>query len=62
MNINTNKFASFKLLYCTYLYCLQILPHPQFDELIKLCQASFEVPHWWVPDTHDRDLLKGVAK
>ncbi|XP_019853043.1 PREDICTED: chromodomain-helicase-DNA-binding protein 7-like [Amphimedon queenslandica] len=40
----------------------EILPHPQFDELIKLCQASFEVPHWWIPDTHDRDLLKGVAK
>ena len=40
----------------------EILPHPNFAELIKLCEASFEVPHWWQPMVHDRDLLKGVAR
>lgn len=40
----------------------QILPHPDFDVLIELCEQSFEVPSWWIPASHDRDLLKGVAK
>eukprot|EP00731_Ephydatia_muelleri_P027006 Em0018g1106a len=40
----------------------EILPHPEFNELIKLCEASFEVPHWWAPVTHDKALLQGVDK
>lgn len=40
----------------------QILPHPEFDELIKLCEVSFEVAHWWLPGVHDTDLMKGVVK
>ena len=40
----------------------QILPHSDFDLLIELCEQSFEVPNWWLPATHDRDLLRGVAK
>ena len=42
--------------------CVQILPHPDFDVLIELCEQSFEVPNWWLPGSHDRDLLRGVAK
>lgn len=47
---------------CPLVSLVQILPHPQFDELIKLCEVSFEVPQWWLPGSHDKDLLEGVAK
>lgn len=40
----------------------EILPHNEFDDLIQLCEHSFEVPQWWLPGEHDRDLVKGVAK
>lgn len=40
----------------------ELLPHPKFDELLSLCEPSFEVPQWWIPVQHDRDLLAGVAK
>lgn len=40
----------------------ELLPHPKFDDLLSLCEASFEVPQWWIPVQHDRDLLAGVAK
>lgn len=39
-----------------------ILPHPMLDERLKLCQISADVPDWWVPGKHDKDLLVGVAK
>lgn len=40
----------------------EILPHPQLDDRLKLCQVSADVPDWWVPGKHDKDLLVGVAK
>ena len=40
----------------------ELLPHPKFDDLLSLCEPSFEVPQWWIPVQHDRDLLAGVAK
>ena len=40
----------------------ELLPHPRFDDLLCLCEPSFEVPQWWIPVQHDRDLLAGVAK
>ena len=40
----------------------ELLPHPRFDDLLCLCEPSFEVPQWWIPVQHDRDLLVGVAK
>lgn len=39
-----------------------IIVHPQLDERMKLCQTSADVPDWWIPGKHDRDLLIGVAK
>lgn len=39
-----------------------IILHPQLDERMKLCQPSLDIPDWWVPGKHDRDLLIGVAK
>ncbi len=44
------------------LILFQILPHPEFAELIKLCELSFEVPSWWLPVVHDTDLIKGVER
>lgn len=39
-----------------------VLPHPLLDERLKLCQLSADVPEWWIPGKHDKDLLIGVAK
>lgn len=39
-----------------------ILPHPMLEERLKLCQLSADVPEWWIPGKHDKDLLIGVAK
>ncbi len=40
----------------------QVLPHPQLDERLSLCQQSPDLPAWWEPGRHDRDLLRGAAK
>uniref|UniRef100_A0A672SMP1 Chromodomain helicase DNA binding protein 7 n=1 Tax=Sinocyclocheilus grahami TaxID=75366 RepID=A0A672SMP1_SINGR len=40
----------------------QVLPHPLLDERLSLCQPSTDLPAWWEPGRHDRDLLRGAAK
>ena len=40
----------------------EILPHPRLEQRLKLCKTSADVPDWWVPGKHDKDLLIGVAK
>lgn len=40
----------------------QILWHPKLEERLKLCQSSPDMPEWWVPGEHDKDLLIGAAK
>lgn len=40
----------------------QVLPHPQLDERLSLCHPSPDLPAWWEPRHHDRDLLRGAAK
>lgn len=40
----------------------EILPHPRLDQRLRLCKTSADVPDWWVPGKHDKDLLIGVAK
>ena len=40
---------------------LDAIYHPEFEERIKLCQAAMDMPSWWIPGEHDRDLMIGVA-
>lgn len=34
----------------------------KLDERLKVCLTSADMPEWWVPGKHDKDLLLGVAK
>lgn len=40
----------------------ETLVHPQLDARLALCQPSADVPEWWIPGKHDKDLLIGAAK
>lgn len=40
----------------------QVLPHAELEERLRLCQPSPDLPAWWEPGKHDRDLLHGAAK
>lgn len=39
-----------------------VLPHPKFEERVKLCQSSYDLPPWWIPGKHDRDLVIGASR
>jgi chromodomain-helicase-DNA-binding protein 7 len=34
----------------------------KIEERLKLCQTSTELPEWWLPGKHDKELLLGAAK
>ncbi|PSN41757.1 hypothetical protein C0J52_08864 [Blattella germanica] len=40
----------------------EVLTHPLLDERLKVCQSSLDLPEWWQPGKHDKDLLIGAAK
>lgn len=40
----------------------EILTHPKLDERLRVCLISADMPDWWIPGKHDKDLLLGVAK
>jgi hypothetical protein len=40
----------------------EVLLHPRLDERMELCQSSFDMPDWWVPGVHDKDLMIGAAR
>jgi hypothetical protein len=40
----------------------EILPNPDLDAKLSLCQPSIDLPDWWVCGKHDKDLLIGAAK
>ncbi|KAG8231203.1 hypothetical protein J437_LFUL010900 [Ladona fulva] len=39
-----------------------ILSHPRLGERLALCRPSSELPEWWIPGRHDRELVLGAAK
>ncbi|VDK39305.1 unnamed protein product [Taenia asiatica] len=39
-----------------------ILTHEHLEERLALCQRSSDLPEWWVPGRHDRELLQAVAR
>ncbi|KAH9281016.1 Chromodomain-helicase-DNA-binding protein 7 [Echinococcus granulosus] len=39
-----------------------ILTHEHLEERLTLCQRSSDLPEWWVPGQHDRELLQAVAR
>ena len=39
-----------------------VLWHPQLEERLLLCQLGLDMPEWWKPGVHDKDLLIGAAK
>ena len=41
---------------CTMLW------HPKLEDRLKLCQPGVDMPDWWQPAVHDRELLIGAAK
>ena len=34
----------------------------KLERRMELCLSSTEMPEWWEPGKHDKDLLIGVAK
>ena len=39
-----------------------IVKHSSLDERLLLALDNQDLPDWWIPGKHDRDLLLGVAK
>ncbi|KAH8869088.1 Chromodomain-helicase-DNA-binding protein 7 [Schistosoma japonicum] len=39
-----------------------ILRHPDLEERLKLCQSSTDLPGWWIPGRHDKELLFAASK
>ena len=40
----------------------EIVTHSNLDERLLLALDNQDLPEWWIPGKHDRDLLFGVAK
>lgn len=40
----------------------EIIQNEKMEERLKLCLPSLDMPEWWIPGKHDRDLLLGAAR
>lgn len=40
----------------------EILPSPDLQDKLQICQPSIDLPDWWVCGKHDKDLLIGAAR
>merc|ERR1739838_1118423 len=40
----------------------EVLNHPDLDERMLACETACDLPEWWIPGKHDKDLLQGVAR
>ena len=41
---------------------LDIINHEHFEERIKLCKTSIDLPDWWIPVKHDKELITAAAR
>ncbi len=39
-----------------------IITNKKLEERLLLCDTAQDLPSWWIPGKHDKDLLLGVAK
>ena len=40
----------------------ECLIHPNLEKRLKLCQTSPDLPIWWIPGKHDKELLMGMHR
>ena len=40
----------------------EIVTHSKLDDRLQLCDTALDLPEWWIPGVHDKDLLYGVAR
>jgi len=40
----------------------EIIFTPQLEEKLKMCLPSLDMPDWWVPGKHDKDIVLGAAR
>ena len=40
----------------------EIVQHEHLEERIKLCKTSVDLPDWWIPVKHDKELIVAVAR
>jgi len=39
-----------------------IIHDPKLEDKLEVCISSLDMPEWWIPGKHDKDLLLGAAK
>ena len=40
----------------------EVLVHEKLEDRLLLCEAAEDMPEWWIPGKHDKDLIQGVAR
>eukprot|EP00095_Tigriopus_kingsejongensis_P007073 maker-scaffold912_size81766-snap-gene-0.16 protein:Tk07073 transcript:maker-scaffold912_size81766-snap-gene-0.16-mRNA-1 annotation:"hypothetical protein DAPPUDRAFT_319863" len=40
----------------------EVIPKGDLDKRLLLCDTAQDLPDWWIPGKHDRDLMIGVAR
>lgn len=40
----------------------EAVTHPDLEKNLDLCDTAQDLPAWWIPGVHDKDLLFGVAR
>ena len=39
-----------------------VLANEKLDDRMLLCESASDMPEWWIPGKHDKDLIQGVAR
>ena len=40
----------------------EVLTSDKLDDRMLLCESASDMPEWWIPGKHDKDLIQGVAR